>query len=101
MSKKKKIMVTVLCALLLLLIAGLAFVGNYMVNFAIGRTSGTTNIVPPSQVSEEGRKAISDNWERMREQTDAWKETIELHPVTIQSADGLKLSGEYARPTAG
>ena len=96
MSKKKRILVIALCFFLLLLPVGLFFVGNYMVNFSIGRTSGTMNIVPPSQVSEEGRKAISDNWERQREQTDAWKETVALQPVSIQSVDGLKLSGEYA-----
>ena len=95
MSKKKKMAVTVLCALLLLLLAALIFAGNYMVSFAIGRTTGTTDVAPPSVVSEEDSRAITENWQRLAQQTQDWAEAVQRQGVTVQSADGLTLSGEY------
>ncbi len=96
MSKRKKIIFSVLCVLLILLFAVSVFAGNYMVSFAIGRSTGTTNVAPPSQVSEEDSRAISENWQRLAQQAKDWGETIRRESVTVKSADGLTLSGEYA-----
>lgn len=96
MSKKKKIAVTALGVLLLLLLAAALFAGNYMVSFTIGRTTGTTNVAPPSEVSEEDNRAISENWKQLARQTQDWGTTIQRESVTVRSADGLTLSGEYA-----
>ena len=96
MSKRKKNALIVICVLLILLFAAVLFAGNYMVSFAIGRTTGTTNVAPPSEVSEEDNRAISENWRRLAQQTQDWGETIRRESVTVQSADGLTLSGKYA-----
>lgn len=96
MSKKKKSALIVVCVLLILLLAADIFAGNYMVSFAIGRTMGTTNVAPPSVVSEEDSRSISENWRQLARQTQEWGETIQPESVTVQSADGLTLSGEYA-----
>ena len=96
MSKRKKNALIVICVLLILLFAAVLFAGNYMVSFAIGRMTGTTNVAPPSEVSEEDNRAISENWRRLAQQTQDWGETIRRESVTVQSADSLTLSGEYA-----
>ena len=96
MSKKKKTVWIIVCGLLILLLAAMILAGNYMVSFAIGRTTGTTNVAPPSQVSEEGSRAIRENWQQLSAQTKAWGDTIQRESVSLQSQDGLRLSGEYA-----
>ena len=96
MSKKKKIIVCICVCLAVLLLAGLLFAGNYMVSFAIGRTTGTTKVAPPSVVSEEDNRIISENWKQVSQQAQDWGETIQREKVTVKSADGLNLSGEYA-----
>ena len=94
---ERKIVLITAAGLLVLLLAALILAANYMVDFAIGRTTGTTNVAPPSQVSEEGKSTISENWQKLSEQTQAWGETIQRERVTVQSGDGLTLSGEYAQ----
>ncbi len=94
--KKKKIALIVIGALVVLLLGGLIFAGNYMVSFAIGRTTGTTDVAPPSVVSEADARTISENWQRLARQTRDWGETVRRESVTVRSEDGLRLSGEYA-----
>lgn len=96
MSKKKKIIICICVCLVILLLAGLLFAGNYLVSFAIGRTTGTTKVAPPSVVSEEDNRTISENWKQVSQQAQDWGETIQREKVTVKSADGLNLSGEYA-----
>ena len=96
MTKKKRRIVIILCSLLLLAVAASVFAGNYMVSFAIGRTTGTVNVAPPSQVSQEDSRSISENWQQMAQQTQDWGETIQRESVAILSHDGLTLKGEYA-----
>ncbi len=95
MSKKKKIVLIVIVILLVVLLAAVLFAGNYMVSFAIGRTTGTTNVVPPSVVTEEDSRIISENWQQMARQGRDWSDTVRREAVTVHSADGLALSGEY------
>ena len=96
MQLKKKRLLSVLCILLILLLAALMLAANYMVSFAIGRTTGTTDIAPPSQVSASDSQTISGNWERLSNATRAWGNTVKRQTVTLSSGDGLTLSGEYA-----
>lgn len=94
MPKKKKMAVTVLCALLLLLLAALIFAGNYMVSFAIGRTTGTTDVAPPSVVSEEDSRAITENWQRLAQQTQDWAEAVQRgYNVLLPDLRGCGESG--------
>ena len=99
MPKKIKVTLIVFCVLLVLALAGVALAGNYMVSFAIGRTAGagnTASIVPPSEVSEEDSRAISDHWQRLAQQTKDWGETVQRESASVTSEDGLTLYAEYA-----
>ena len=40
-------------------------------------------------------RAITENWQRLAQQTQDWAEAVQRQGVTVQSADGLTLSGEY------
>lgn len=96
MTKKKRKKVLLICVPLILLLGALIFAGNYMVSFAIGRTTGTTDVAPPSEVSEEDSREISENWEQLAQETQDWGATVQWEKVSVQSEDGLLLSGEYA-----
>lgn len=96
MLKKKKIAMLIFCPLFILLIAALLYIGNYMVSFSIGRTTGTADVAPPSEVSEKDTRAISENWQRLAKQTQSWIGTIRREKAAVKSADGLTLIGEYA-----
>ena len=91
---KKKIILTSVLILVLLLTGALVWGGNYLVSFAIGRDTGTVDVAPESTLSEEAVQDIVDNWEKQKTQADAWMERSEVETVRIQSADGLSLSGE-------
>ena len=98
MPKKRKT-VLLICVPLILLLGALIFTGNYMVSFAIGRTTGTMDVAPPSEVSEEDSREISENWQQLAQETQDWSKTVQWEKVTVQSEDGLLLSGEYALNT--
>ena len=91
---KKKIILTSVLILVLLLTGALVWGGNYLVSFAIGRDTATVDVAPASTLSEEAVQDIVDNWEKQKTQADAWMEQSEVETVRIQSADGLSLSGE-------
>ena len=96
MTKRKKIIISVICILLIFILVVLLLGANYLVSFAIGRTTGTTDVAPPSVVAEEDSRTISENWRNLIQQTQAWGETVHPETVTIKAADGLTLNGEYA-----
>ena len=79
-----------------LLAAAVIFAANFMVSFAIGRTTDTARGIASSQVSGGGGRTIPENWQRLSEQTRAWGETVQREQASVQSGDGLTLRGEYA-----
>ncbi|MBQ7655897.1 MAG: alpha/beta hydrolase [Clostridia bacterium] len=94
MSRKKKIILSAVICLVVLLIGGLIWGSNYLVTFAIGRSTGLKNIAPKSTLSEEAAQGIAQNWQRQSQQAGEWMENAAVETVRLQSADGLKLSGE-------
>ena len=96
MSRKKKMKIISLGGVSILLIIALLFAGNYMVSFAIGRTTGTTKVAPQSVVSENDSRSISESWQELTAKTKAWGSSVPWEKVEVKSLDGLSLRGEYA-----
>ena len=94
MSKKKKIVLSAVLGLVILLIGGLIWGGNYLVTFAIARSTGLKDIAPESTLSDEATQAIIQNWQQQAQQAKDWMAQSAVETVRVQSADGLKLSGE-------
>lgn len=94
MSRKKKIILSGIACLAVILIGVLIWGGNYLVTFAIGRSTGLQDIAPESTLSEEATQGIIQNWRMQAQQAREWMENAAVEAVQIQSEDGLKLSGE-------
>lgn len=87
--KKKKIWLSLICILVVLLIGGSLFAGNYLVDYALA-------------VDENGRLgSMGDSDPNAKQDTvlqaefDAWFPTVTTEEWTIESDDGLKLWGLY------
>ena len=94
MSRKKKIILSAAACLMILVIGGLIWGGNYLVTFAIGRSTGMQDIVPEPTLSEETNQGIARNWEDQIRQAREWMENAEVSRAEVRSADGLRLCGE-------
>lgn len=94
MSRRKKIIITAAVCLAVLLAGGLIWGGNYLVTFAIARSTGLQDIMPESTLSEGAVQDIMENWERQTQQAKDWMDSADVETVQVRSADGLKLSGE-------
>ena len=98
MSRKKKIVLSAAVCLAVLLIGGLVWGGNYLVTFAIARSTGLKDIVPESTLSEEATRGIIQTWQQQARQAQDWMAQSAVETAQIQSADGLRLSGEAVVP---
>ena len=94
MNRKKKIILCACVCLVVLLTAGLIWGGNFLVTFAIGRSSGTKNIAPAPTLSEETIQAINRTREQQNQQAREWMDRSTVETVQIRSEDGLKLVGD-------
>ena len=94
MSKKKRIVLFSVLGLVILLAVGLLWGTNYLVTFAIGRSTGLQDIAPESTLSEEATHNIVENWQQQSSQAEKWMEQAETEAVQVDSSDGLKLRGE-------
>ena len=94
MSKKKRIVLFSMLGLVILLAVGLLWGANYLVTFAIGRSTGLQDIAPESTLSEEATHNIVENWQQQSIQAEKWMAQAETETVQIESSDGLKLRGE-------
>lgn len=91
---KKRILICAAVLLVVLLAVDIAG-ANYLVSFAIGRTtSGGVAVVPKAATTTETRNTVNENWKRIREHTQQWLSQVELETVSIQSSDGLRLEGD-------
>lgn len=91
-GKAKKITCIVVLCLVLAILLGDFFGANYLVSFAIGRTtSGGEDVVPESTTTDETRSTVDENWEVIAEETKEWYENTDIETVSISSYDGLTL----------
>ncbi|MBQ9382868.1 MAG: alpha/beta fold hydrolase [Ruminiclostridium sp.] len=99
--KKKspaKVILIVCAIIVVLLIIADILVGNYLVSFAIGRSSASgAAVAPPSVTSDETNNIVDINAKAMSEKTSAWLEAAEVSEAFITSDDGLLLNGSIVR----
>ncbi|MGG7213162.1 alpha/beta hydrolase [Clostridium nigeriense] len=96
MNKKRKIMVYILVAIILLLIGGLAYIGNYFFNYALVRQEGivTLSSIDPNAPQSIETDAEIINKQKSKENVENWLKKVNTEEATIVSEDGLKLWGK-------
>lgn len=93
--KVKKRIVISLAVVLVLLLAVDLLGANYLVSFAVGRTtSGGVAVVPKSVTTSETKSTVSENSKQIQERTRQWLSRVELETVSVSSADGLRLEAD-------
>ncbi|MBM6860357.1 alpha/beta fold hydrolase [Clostridium saudiense] len=96
MSKTKKIVISVISLILVLLIGGLGFVGNYFFEYALLRQEGIETAANIDTNAPQSVETVAEvaNKEKAREEVDKWLENVKTEETTIESEDGLKLWGK-------
>lgn len=96
MNKKKKIIICSILAIILLVIAGLAYVGNYFFNYALVRQEGiaTLSSVDPNAPQSIETDAEVINKQKSKEDVENWLKEVNTEETTIVSEDGLNLWGK-------
>lgn len=92
--KKKKLLLRGLAVLLLVILAGVGFGGNYLVNYAIVRKDEAQDVAPDSVVTEENQRIIAENRKMIEAQKEEWLASAERQEAQIESEDGLLLKGD-------
>ena len=93
MSKTKKIVISVISLILVLLIGGLGFVGNYFFEYALLRQEGIETAANIDTNAPQSVETVAEvaNKEKAREEVDKWLKNVKTEETTIESEDGLKL----------
>lgn len=91
---KKKLWPKIVLALVIVLIAGILFGGNYLVNYAIVRQAVSQDVSPESAVTDENQAAMDENAKVIAAQTEEWLAQAEREDAQIVSDDGLTLKGD-------
>jgi hypothetical protein len=97
-NKRHHIGYYIIAALLIIVVTVTGFVGNYMVDYAIGRSGDGGNRTVSLEVDEtadDTEKLIASNKIIQQKLTDEFLENTPAETVSVTSDDGLKLSGEY------
>lgn len=96
MNKKKKIIVSIISAIILLVIVGLAYVGNYFFNYALVRQEGiaTLSSIDPNAPQSIETDAEVVNKQKSKEDVENWLKEVNTEETTIVSEDGLNLWGK-------
>lgn len=89
MTKRKKLLIAIPAVVVIVLLAALLYVGNYMVNFAIVRTEQPTDVSPDSVVTDENASVIADNRAALAAEAE-----IILHGTSMGGATVMMVSGE-------
>lgn len=93
-NKRRKMLISIVSIVLIILLVGLAFAGNYLVDYALVRkTENAPNVEPDSITSDEASAVKDANMKWITEQCNVWLEEAKREEVEITSADGLKLQG--------
>ena len=58
------------------------------------------HVVPPSVVTDEDSRVISENWALIRKQAEEWSGSVTQESVSVRSDDGLTLRGAYVAVSA-
>ena len=96
MNKKSKIIISSLLVIFLVLICGLAFVGNYFFNYALVRQEGiaTLSSVDPNAPQSIETDVEVINKQKSKVDVENWLREVNTEETNIVSADGLNLWGK-------
>lgn len=96
MNKKSKIIISSLLVIFLVLICGLAFVGNYFFNYALVRQEGiaTLSSVDPNAPQSIETDAEVINKQKSKVDVENWLKEVNTEETNIVSEDGLNLWGK-------
>lgn len=96
MNKKSKIIISSLLVIFLVLICGLAFVGNYFFNYALVRQEGiaTLSSVDPNAPQSIETEVEVINKQKSKVDVENWLKEVNTEETNIVSADGLNLWGK-------
>jgi hypothetical protein len=97
-NKRHHIGYYIIAALLIIVVAVTGLVGNYLVDYAIGRSGDGGNRTVSLEVDEtadDTEKLIASNKIIQQKLTDEFLENTPSETVSVTSDDGLKLNGEY------
>ncbi|MBM6839580.1 hypothetical protein H9X77_15515, partial [Clostridium saudiense] len=88
--------ISVISLILVLLIGGLGFVGNYFFEYALLRQEGIETAANIDTNAPQSVETVAEvaNKEKAREEVDKWLENVKTEETTIESEDGLKLWGK-------
>ena len=93
-SKKKLIGIIASVIVALLLVVDILG-ANYLVSFAVGRsTSGGASVAPPSVTSDATKDVVSANRKAINDATKEWFDSLTVNQESIMSDDGLRLAAE-------
>lgn len=91
---KKRLWLKIVLVLAVVLIAGVLFGGNYLVNFAIVRQESVQDVSPDSVVTDENQQIMEANSKAIEEQKQQWLSEAVREDAQITSDDGLNLKGD-------
>ena len=91
---KKKLWMKIGIGVVIVLIAALFFVGNYLVDFAIVRKENPQDVAPASAVTAENQSVIDKNRQEIERQKEQWIAQVQREDAEIISDDGLHLKGD-------
>lgn len=96
MNKKSKIIISSLLVIFLVLICGLAFVGNYFFNYALVSQEGiaTLSSVDPNAPQSIETEVEVINKQKSKVDVENWLKEVNTEETNIVSADGLNLWGK-------
>lgn len=98
MNKKNKVSKIIKWVVAIVLIAFVAldiFAGNYLVTFAISRSTASGIAVAPTPTTSDDTKNTVDRvWKEISELTNNWVVSSAKEVVSISSSDGLNLVGD-------
>lgn len=91
MKTKTKKRIGIAAAIILLLALTVDILGaNYLVSFAIGRTtSGGASVVPAPSTTGETESIVGENTKKISAEAREWLEQVEAETVSITSPDGF------------
>ncbi|WP_051204932.1 alpha/beta hydrolase [Butyrivibrio sp. VCD2006] len=87
----KRILIIIAAVLVILDIIA----GNYLVSFALMRSSASgVDVAPEPVTTKDTQDKVDEVWKSISSLTDEWVESAEKETVSLTSKDGLKLVGD-------
>jgi fermentation-respiration switch protein FrsA (DUF1100 family) len=98
-DKSKKKGTTIIKRALFIIVGALLILdiiaGNYLVSFALSRsTASGADVAPEPETTKDTQDKVNEVWESISSLTDSWAESADKETISLTSKDGLKLAGD-------